>query len=117
MGAASGAIFFGTPLAVYVTGRLTRGRGGFWLTLLGMAVGTAAGAVMVAAFDNKSEALQLGSIVTLPVAGAVVGYEVSHALRQPETARVNAAGPSPHIIPLVGVTPGGGLFGGLAGRF
>jgi hypothetical protein len=74
-----------------------------------MAVGSGAGFAMAAAFKPHSEVLRYASLVTLPLSGAVVGYEISHAY--------SAASASPQIVPLVGVTPGGGLFGGLAARF
>lgn len=120
LGTTAGAIFLATPLAVHAVGYLTGGRGSYWTSLLGMTVGTVAGGVMVAVFDNKSEELQIASIVTLPILGAVLGYELWHAWQQPDSVRftrAGSAGSTAQLIPLVGVTPAGGIFGGLAARF
>lgn len=116
----SGAMFLGTPLGVSVAGDLAGGRGAYWSALLGMVVGTGAAAVLVVALKGDLSTLQAVSMLSIPILGAVVGYELLHAYRQPDPAglaRANTAGVSPQVIPLVGVTPHGGFFGGLAARF
>ncbi|KFE69648.1 hypothetical protein [Hyalangium minutum] len=120
LGMTAGAIFFTAPLGVYAVGQLAGGQGSYWTSLLGMAVGTGAGGIMVAVFSNKSGELQLASIVTLPILGAVLGYELWNAHQQPDIvrpARTGATGASLQLIPLAGITPGGGVFGGIAARF
>lgn len=119
LGMTAGAIFFTAPLGVYAVGQLAGGRGSYWTSVLGMAVGTGAGAIMAAAF-NKNNELQIASIVTLPLLGAVLGYELWNAHQQPDSvgpARTGAVGTSPQFIPLVSIPPGGGVFGGIAARF
>jgi hypothetical protein len=117
LGATGGAIFLTTPLGVYAAGRLAGGQGSYWSTMLGMAVGSGAGVAMAIALNNTGDELQIASLVTLPLLGAVLGYELWHLHQQPDSAGRGRAGASLQLIPLAGFTRGGGVFGGLAARF
>jgi hypothetical protein len=122
----AGALFMGglgaiagVPLGVYLTGSLLGREGGFGATLLGFGVGGAAGLLGAGALSNREGGEELGvALLALPLLGAVLGYELSHA------ASVSDAAPgrplrraAPRWTPVAGVTPRGGFMGGLAGHF
>jgi hypothetical protein len=120
IGTTAVAIVLGAPLGVTVVGQLAGGRGSYWPSLLGMAVGSGTGIVLAAALNRTSEVLRYASLVVFPLIGAVVGYELWHAYRTPDRVRLtrgDAAGSSLPLIPWVGFTPAGGVLGGLAARF
>jgi hypothetical protein len=85
----------GAPIGVLVTDLLMGGTGAWWACLVGDVVGFAAGAV--ATWLGGRESLPL--LFAVPLAGAVVGYEVSAP-----------------VTPTVSVGNGGASFG-VAGRF
>lgn len=104
----------GSALATWGAGSLMKGRGGFLSSLLGALLGTGAGLIMVSVDDDALGPLGL---ISMPVVGAVAGYELS---------RLPNVGPSSHfsltedrvpVIPAFGTTPRGGFMGGVAGRF
>ncbi len=101
----------GATATVYWTGRVLGGHGQFLPTLTGAALGTTMGAISGTVSSNTL-VLLLGLGVG-PILGAVLGYELSHAWtdasRPPRTGFA--------VLPVVGAAPGGGLLGGLSGRF
>lgn len=119
LGGGLGAII-GAPVGVILTGALLGREGGIGMTLFGYMVGGTVGILgyrgLSAGHGNGNGAILL--MLSMPLIGAVVGYEFSHA------ANVSGAAPaqplrrrSAHWTPVAGVTPRGGFVGGLAGRF
>jgi hypothetical protein len=115
------AIVLGTPLGVYGAGRGLGARGSYLASLIGTMLGSIAGLLGAAtAAAIGSEILTALTLFAGPVAGAVVGFEVSHASAQstpPAPPGVAAARSSVQLVPVVGLTRTGGILGGLAGRF
>ncbi|ADO68411.1 hypothetical protein [Stigmatella aurantiaca] len=109
-------ILIGAPLGVYGAGKLLRGQGAFWSSFLGAFVGTGLG--LFAGLASQSDVALLLGLAGGPVVGGIVGFELSHAANWPP-ARLGAAPPEPGVslLPVLAAVPGGGLFGGLAGRF
>jgi hypothetical protein len=110
----------GTSTAVWGVGRGLRAQGTFLPTLLGTVLGAVVGilgAVGVATLNN--DVLTGITLFAGPVAGAVIGFELSHSFNQPEPPPSEyASGRSGfQIRPVVGVTREGGILGGLAMRF
>ncbi|ADO74368.1 hypothetical protein [Stigmatella aurantiaca] len=114
MGGAGALI--GVPLGVYGAGKLMKGRGQFWPTLIGTVAGAGLGLAGALASQNGT-ALILG-LSAGPVVGAIVGYEISHLVpgfpTRPGTVR---PGLGLSMLPSFAATPGGGVLGGLSGRF
>jgi hypothetical protein len=113
------ALAVGIPFGVSIAGRLMGGKGRFLPALGGMFAGL--GASLLLALTGSGLVLGLG-LVTLPIAGAIVGYELSH----PEAPRLREAGEGYgseytrggfQVLPVLGLTPRGGFMGGLAARF
>lgn len=102
-----------SSLAVYGVGNLLDGRGSFLPTLLGGFVG--AGASI--AFQDIAGYGVIVLIAPLSALGAILGYEISGALWEPTPASPQRASTNIQMLPLLGLTPGGGLLGGLTGRF
>lgn len=112
----------GLSLGVHTIGRFMDGQGRFLPTLIGAAAGSGAGMLL---FLSGNVTVGVLGILLLPIPGAVIGYGIS----QPEF------GPGPgepegdydeedeyaraglQLTPLLGVTPQGGLFGGISARF
>jgi hypothetical protein len=109
--AIGGTIF--TPLGVWGAGSLLGGRGRFLPTLGGFALGSLAG-LGVGALTYKTPVIALA--ILMPITGAVVGYELSHA-SQVSAAKVKQESASVRVMPMVGPSPTGGLIGGLVGQF
>jgi hypothetical protein len=100
----------GATTGIYFTGRGLGGRGQFLPTITGSVVGATIGGI-VGVISQSTLALFLGLGVG-PIVGAFVGYEISHALTSEPTD------PKPRkLIPFLSVAPGGGVLGGLTGRF
>jgi hypothetical protein len=113
------AIAIGIPLGVSLAGGLMEGQGRFLPALGGMFAGVGA-TLLVGASNN--EAVTTLAALTLPVAGAVIGYELSHSvgsrtLEEDEGSRGGYARSSFQVVPVLGVTARGGFLGGLSGRF
>lgn len=89
-------------LVVYGLGSALHGEGALSTTLLGGFAGTGLGALLSVALGSYAGLL---AIPVLAAAGAVIAYEISDA------------GSRVQWTPVVGVTPGGGVLGGLIGRF
>jgi hypothetical protein len=108
---------FGVPLGVYGAGKLLDGKGGYWPAFLGTLVGGGLG--LTVALLSQSDDVAAGVAVTAgPVLGAIVGYELSHASAQSPAALLpQQSGEGLLVIPTLGLTPRGGIVGGLSGRF
>ncbi len=118
-----GPIFFtgivgaavGVPLGVYGAGKLLKGQGAYWPSLIGTVVGAGIG-LTVGLISQNEPALVMG-VTAGPVVGAIVGYELSHAAALSSLEREDrGSGTSVQVTPAFGLTPGG-LYGALAGRF
>ncbi len=103
----------GIPLGVYLVGNNFRGNGGLgWTYLCSVAGGAAAFGLAVAAQDgNVPVGVPILAGLVLPLAGAVVGYELSSDV----DARPRPV-PRSTLVPLVSVAPGGSVLG-LGGTF
>jgi hypothetical protein len=112
---ASAGATVGATGCIYMTGRVLGGRGQGLGTLLGALVGTTLGAVSGTVSANNV-VLFLGLGIG-PILGAVVGYEVSHSLTDPTAEPPGRRRTGLSVLPVLSATPGGGLMGGLAGRF
>ncbi len=108
------AAFVGIPLGVQMAAQSLGGRGEFLPALAGTLVGTGAG--LIYGFSSTGTGPMITGLIVGPLLGAIVGYEISNALVQngPLSASAHA---SPQVVPTVGATPGGGILGGLSGRF
>jgi hypothetical protein len=100
----------GATTGVYFTGRALGGRGHFLASLTGAVVGGTIGAV--AGVTSQNTLVLLLGLGTGPIIGSLVGYELSHAM----AAESAEPGPRP-LLPFLSAAPGGGLVGGLRGRF
>lgn len=103
-----------SSLVVYGMGSALYGEGALSATLLGGFAGTGLGAVLSAAADTYT-----GYLVIPPLAavGALIAYEISDSAWEREQAKAHLGSSRPQWTPVVGVTPGGGVLGGLIGRF
>lgn len=107
------------PLGVYATGSLLDGQGSLGATFLGSLIGAGVGfgsGLLLAATGGGVTLLLLG-IPLGALIGSVVGYEVVSSNGGSVAARRGAPASGPRMMPTVGVTPRGGLVGGLVGRF
>ncbi len=94
------------------------GRGGLGATFAGTVVGTGAGVLVALKSENKS--VQIASLIAGPLLGSIAGFEISHALTKPRrgaSRAESASSPSLRVAPMAGMTPHGGLLGGLSGSF
>lgn len=121
LGAMSLGIVLGTPLGVYGVGHVMDGRGTYWAALGGTAIGSLAGLTLAVVFSSGgSQGLTVVSLVTGPVTGAILGYEFFSPNPAPSPlppTSTTSSAPGFQWIPTFGVSPGGGILGGLAGRF
>jgi hypothetical protein len=112
------SLMAGSALGVYAAGRLMKGRGSFLPTIAGAAIGATVAGAALATGETAAGVLLL---LSAPLTGAIIGYEVSNALAEAEAEpAVGALRPgagSLEVLPVIAVTPAGGLLGGLAGRF
>ena len=115
VGAALG-VSVGAPIGVSLTGKLLGRQGSFiisWLSsVAGLGVGYGIYGLVRAGSDSSAAKATYALCLLLPVAGAVIGYELSSS-EQP--APVSAAA-LPALLPAVAIGPGGGAFA-LVGRF
>lgn len=110
----------GAATGTYIAGRLMKGGGSFFGTLLGSTLGTGAGLLMVVAgADSGDGTLGLIGLLALPAVGAVTGYELSRVLESPTRFSLTVTHESSEVpvVPVIGTTPHGGFMGGLTGRF
>lgn len=101
-----------SSLTVYGIGSLMHGEGADSTTLLGALAGAGIG---VALCWVSSAALLL--LPPLIAAGAIIAYELSDAAWEQEQAKARLGGSQAWVTPVVVAMPGGGVLGGLMGRF
>lgn len=112
------AAFVGIPYGVEGFADGMSGRGELLPTMAGSVLGTGVG--FLSGYATGSTLGWIVSLILWPITGAVVGYEISHAIN---LRSAKAAGPVPsastgaRMVPLLGATPQGGFFTGLSGSF
>lgn len=116
VGAAVG-VSVGAPIGVSLTGKLLGRQGSFivsWLSsVAGLGVGYGIYGLIRAGSDSSAAKATYALTLLLPVAGAVIGYELS----SPEEPRAGATSSTvPQVLPALGIGPGGATFA-LVGRF
>jgi hypothetical protein len=102
-----------SSLGVYGMGSLLHGRGSFIATMLGGFAGAGLG-LLIAPVAGYGGLLLIPPLAT---AGAIIAYEVSGSNWAPEEAKASRDGSGLQLIPVFGATPGGGILGGITGRF
>jgi NhaP-type Na+/H+ or K+/H+ antiporter len=105
---------FAMPAGVTFAGHQMHGNGGLGWSAAGL-LGGAVLALPLIALAERSSAFQGTIAVVFPLAGAIIGYEVS----SDDDARAHTGSPPPlppRVVPTALVVPGGAL-AGLAGRF
>jgi hypothetical protein len=105
----------GVTLGVTFVGKLIGGQGDGVMTFLAALAGAAAGSGIGIA-TRSTGALILGMAVG-PILCAVAGYEISHSLFMQSAGPGFQARSGFRVMPMAGITPGGGILGGLVGRF
>ena len=107
----------GAPIGVSLTGKLLGRQGSFiisWLSsVAGLGVGYGIYGLVRAGSDSAAAKATYALTLLLPVAGAVIGYELSSPGEPQPTFSSSAA---PRFLPAVAVGPGGASFA-LVGRF
>jgi hypothetical protein len=115
VGAAVG-VSVGAPIGVSLTGKLLGRQGSFivsWLSsVAGLGVGYGLYGLIRSGSDSSAAKATYALTLLFPVAGAVIGYELSSS---EETAPA-ASSAIPGLLPAVAVGPGGATFA-LVGRF
>jgi hypothetical protein len=103
----------GSALGIKGLGSLLDGEGRFLSTLIGTSLGAVGGLALglVIAFGAGSE-LWIVPALAGPIVGGIIAYEISHA-----DALQKRSAPETTVVPVVSVSPRGGIIGGLAGRF
>ncbi|MBZ4420997.1 GlsB/YeaQ/YmgE family stress response membrane protein [Myxococcus sp. RHST-1-4] len=117
VGGATG-VLLGIPTGTWVGGRLMGGKGHFFPTVGGSAVGWGGALLGSLLLGSAAEDDTLSLLLLLlPVAGATTGYELSHASERhvtpPPTPRASGQF---HVLPVAGMTERGPRLG-LMGRF
>lgn len=113
MGAVTG-VALTAPIGVYLAGQFARGEGLFLPTLAGSVAAGGVTALLLASSSSSVSGVGALVLVVSPLAGSIIGYEVSHAL---ESKKHRTAGSDVQVIPTAGVTPSGTSVFGLVGRF
>ena len=107
----------GAPIGVSLTGKLLGRQGSFiisWLSsVAGLGVGYGIYGLVRAGGDSPAAKATYALTLLLPVAGAVIGYELSSP---GEAQPTDASATAPRFLPAVAVGPGGASFA-LVGRF
>jgi len=115
VGAAVG-VSVGAPIGVSLTGKLLGRQGSFivsWLSsVAGLGVGYGIYGLVRAGSDSSAAKATYALCLLLPVAGAVIGYELT-STEVPASGTTSAL---PAVMPALSVGPGGGAFA-LVGRF
>lgn len=112
------AAFVGVPISVQHFAEPFGGRGEFLPTLGGSLLGTGVG--FISGLSSGNLGVLIASLILGPVTGAIVGYEISHALNQRRAiaaGAVSSANAGFRMVPVISATPRGGLLWGLAGSF
>jgi hypothetical protein len=108
-------VITGTAATVNWMGDVMDGQGSFWPAALGALLGTLGGGIAGAAVAAVAGLAGLIPVILGPAVGAVIGYELSHS--GAVEAAAGGVASRPRLVPLVTVSPRGGLIGGLAGTF
>ena len=118
VGAAVG-VSVGAPIGVSLTGKLLGRQGSFiisWLSsVAGLGVGYGIYGLIRSGSDSSAAKATYALTLLLPIAGAVIGYELTSS-DQPATPAPTPSSAIPGLLPAVAVGPGGASFG-LVGRF
>jgi hypothetical protein len=112
---AVGGLIGASALGIDLVGDAMGGQGRFWATALGTVLGALGGLIAGGAVAATAGAAGLIPAILGPAVGGVIAYEISHSSVIDEAAAASAS--RPRLVPLVSVSPGGGVIGGLAGRF
>jgi hypothetical protein len=115
LGVAFVGISGGIGLGVYAGGSLIGGEGRFGVTLVGTLLGVLAGGLVAIPAAILVEGGWVVPLLSFPITGAIIAYEMSHA--EALKGKAAPAGDGVKVVPVVSVRPSGGLFAGLAGRF
>lgn len=110
-------LLLGVPAGTYLGGRILRGRGTFSATMAGSLIGWGAaglGLGLISGTEAGSSELATFALLSLPVVGASVAYEISHADHPAQAPRPSAS--RPRVVPVAGFTASGARLG-LAGQF
>ncbi len=114
LGVGAVGITVGPALAVWGIGEAMDDRGFFWPTLVGSALGTVSGVILQSKLSSSLTTEKVLAIIGFgPLLGTLVTYELTRRgplSSEPEASRIQ-------VLPVVGISPGGGLVGGLVGRF
>lgn len=105
----------GSAVGIAGAASLLHGEGLFWPTLAGAASGMLAGILCAIALAATLEAYAIVPMALGPIAGGIIAYEFSHARAVSERRRRETSGTQ--VLPLVTMSPKGGVIGGLAGSF
>jgi hypothetical protein len=110
----AGGITLGPSLAVWGIGEALEDRGRFWPTLGGAALGTIASLIAQTQLSNQvPDPAAIAVIGFGPLLGTMVAYELTRRGPLPSEPESSL----PQVLPVVSMSPGGGLVGGLVGRF
>ncbi|HZI10776.1 MAG TPA: GlsB/YeaQ/YmgE family stress response membrane protein [Myxococcus sp.] len=104
-------VVLGIPAGTWLGGRVMGGQGRFLATVAGSAVGWGGFLLGTLLLGDDNETLAL-ALLTLPVAGASVGYELSHSAQR----RAATEEPAVRVVPVAGFGARGPRLG-LLGRF
>jgi len=114
VGAAVG-VSVGAPIGVSLTGKLLGRQGSFiisWLSsVAGLGIGYGIYGLIRTGSDSSAAKATYALTLLFPIAGAVIGYELSSSEQPPAPATS-----TPLLLPALAVGPGGATFG-LVGRF
>jgi len=115
-GLALGGLFFGTAFTITQVGYWLDGKGRFWPTVAGVAVGSLTGVLLGLAVAAGAGAAGAVPMILGPAVGGVIAYEISDSNVRSEAAGLEE--PEPRVIlPMMTVSPRGGFIGGLVGTF
>jgi hypothetical protein len=119
VGAAVG-VSVGAPIGVSLTGKLLGRQGSFiisWLSsVAGLGVGYGIYGLIRSGSDSSAAKATYALTLLLPIAGAVIGYELSSSEQPAPSVSPPPSSAIPGLFPAVAVGPGGASFG-LVGRF
>jgi len=106
----------GAPIGVSLTGKLLGRQGSFiisWLSsVAGLGVGYGIYGLIRTGSDSSAAKATYALTLLLPIAGAVIGYELTSSDQPSPPSATNVPG----VVPSIAVGPGGASFA-LAGRF
>lgn len=103
-----------SSLVVYGMGSALHGEGALSTTMVGGSVGTGLGLLLSVAAQSYAGILLIPPLAAL---GAAIAYELSDSAWEREHARARLGSTPLQWTPVVSITPGGGMLGGLVGRF